>query len=94
MRALSKIVVVVVGLLISISVSAVSVETLDFSGNHRSKLIELEAAKQKIQDTISIYNKSMSKAQKDQLRADLKALRKCKFTQPCLEEMTNRPVKN
>lgn len=65
---------------------------LNVGSQNRVKIIKLEAAKQKIQDTVSVYKKGMSKAEKDQLSRDLKALRKCKFRQPCVEEMTGRKV--
>ena len=57
-----------------------NVKVLDYGSQNRAKIIELEAAKQKIGDTISVYKKGMSKEQKDELQKDLKALRKCEFT--------------
>lgn len=78
--------------LVSLNVSAIEVDVLDFGSQNRAKIIKLEEAKMKIQDTIAVYKKSMSKAQKDDLTKDLKALRKCKFQQPCKEEITNRTV--
>lgn len=62
------------------------VEVIDFGADNRSKIIKLESQKQQIQDYVSLLKKGMSKAQKDQLTKDLKALRKCKFQQPCLDE--------
>jgi len=66
---------------------------INLGTQNRSKIIELERAKMKIQDTVSIYKKGMSKKQKKQLTEDLKALRKCKFQQPCVEELSGRNVK-
>lgn len=74
--------------LMSLNVYAanLNVEVLDFGTQNRSKIIELEESKMKIQDTIAVYKKSMSKTQKEQLTKDLKALRKCKFQQSCKDE--------
>lgn len=62
------------------------VEVMNFGAENRSKIIKLESQKQQIQDYVSVLKKGMSKEQKDQLSKDLKALRKCKFQQPCLDE--------
>jgi hypothetical protein len=86
---MKKLIVVAV-LLVSVSVSAqtnsLNIKVLDFGSEQRAKIIELEEAKQRIQDTISVYKKGMSKEQKDKLTKDLKALRKCKFQVPCRDE--------
>lgn len=103
-RSIENIVAVVAYALLVVGVSVSFLSTVKAEGlgvdglllnvgsQNRVKIIKLEAAKQKIQDTVSVYKKGMSKAEKDQLSRDLKALRKCKFRQPCVEEMTNRKV--
>lgn len=103
-RSLENIVAVVAYALLVLGVSISFLSTVKAEGlgvdglllnvgsQNRVKIIKLEAAKQKIQDTVSVYKKGMSKAEKDQLSRDLKALRKCKFRQPCVEEMTGRKV--
>lgn len=79
-------------LIVGFNAAALEVDVLEFGSGKRGEIIKLEEAKMKIQDTIGVYKKGMSKAQKDQLTADLKALRKCKFQTPCKEEISNRTV--